>query len=495
MKRVLALLMASLMVLALFAGCSKKEESQTESKEQTTESSTAETEQSAEESKTEEAPVDESGVNPAGELPIVNEKTDMSVLIQQLSYKLTDVTTNTFTKELEDMTNVHLVMTVVPSDSYSEKLNLLLASNAYPEVIMSGGFSNADLVKYGSTEGLLIPMNDLIDQYGVNIQAFWEKYPWIKQEMIAPDGKIYGIPAIDSGAQAGHGSISYKLWLNTEWLKVIGADSPQTTDDFYNVLTQFKEQDVNGNGDANDEIPMTGASGTWAAEPYLNLLNAFGYYTTDLIKLKDGTFTSVADQDYMKDGLAYIAKLYSEGLLDPASLTQDESQLSALGNNPDAVIVGAVTCGHIGMCVGVNDAERCGAYEAILPLEGPNGYRGIPGSTTVDASGAEYVITDVCKNPAMAIRLADLLCDEEIAVRSNVGIKGVDWDIADEGTFGMDGKTPATRKYLTYVTSGEGAERNDVWEWTCRLLEPNWKNTFQVVGDINDPTNYEARLY
>ena len=27
------------------------------------------------------------------------------------------------------------------------------------------------------------------------------------------------------------------------------------------------------------------------------------------------------------------------------------------------------------------------------------------------------------------------------------------------------------------------------------MIEPNWKNLFEVDGDIMDPTNYEARLY
>ena len=33
---------------------------------------------------------------------------------------------------------------------------------------------------------------------------------------------------------------------------------PQTTDELFDVLTAFKEQDANGNGDPNDEIPLAG---------------------------------------------------------------------------------------------------------------------------------------------------------------------------------------------------------------------------------------------
>lgn len=80
-----------------------------------------------------------------------------------------------------------------------------------------------------------------------------------------------------------------------------------------------------------------------------------------------------------------------------------------------------------------------------------------------------------------------------MVVQSQVGTKGEQWDDADPDTFGMDGTTPATRKYLEFSTSGEGAV-NYKWGWTQRLLEPDWKNTFQVVGDIRDTDNYEAFL-
>ena len=81
-----------------------------------------------------------------------------------------------------------------------------------------------------------------------------------------------------------------------------------------------------------------------------------------------------------------------------------------------------------------------------------------------------------------------------VSPADQVGIKGIDWDDADEGTFGMDGVTPAKYKYLAYTVSASNAE-NHKWGWTMRLLEPNWKNLFQVVGDMYDAANYEAFLY
>ncbi|NLO81661.1 MAG: extracellular solute-binding protein [Clostridiales bacterium] len=490
-KSVVVLLLLSLVMLMLFSACGEKSQSPGDTSSDQNEVPTSETDSAT---GSELDSDDGLSISSPGVLPIVPEKVTISAFVAQQPYGMTDVTTNTFTLELEEMTNVHLDMLVVPSEGAKEKLNLLLASDEYPEIILGGFFSNAELVKYGMQEGILIPLNEYIEKQAVNLKERWEENPTFKSDMTAPDGNIYGIPSCDSGVP-GHGAVSYKLWMNMKWLENLNLDVPETTDEFREVLRAFKNQDPNGNGKA-DEIPLTGAVGTWAAEPYFYLLNAFDYFDGgSLLKLKDGKFSFCANTDGFKMGLKYIAELYKEGLIDPASLTQNEQQLSAIGNNEEIAIAGAFTCGHIGMAVGVNNVERIVEYDNIPPIMGPNGYRGIPYTKTSRLSGASFVVTDKCKNPEIAVKWADLFCNEEIVVRSQVGIKGKHWDDADPGTVGMDGETPATRKYLKFSTSGEGATENDAWGWTMRLVEPNWKNTFQVEGDIHDPTNYEAKLY
>ena len=67
-----------------------------------------------------------------------------------------------------------------------------------------------------------------------------------------------------------------KLWINTTGLNTLGLAMPETTDDLEAVLLAFKEQDPNGNGLA-DEIPLTGATGTWSADVYDYPMNPFIY--------------------------------------------------------------------------------------------------------------------------------------------------------------------------------------------------------------------------
>ena len=423
-----------------------------------------------------------------GVLPITEAMSTITVLIPQVAHGLTDITTNEFTRELEELTNVHLDMIVVPGEVYRDRMNLLLASDDYPEVFMGAGLSNADLVMLGTIDNFLIPLNDLIETHGYHIKQLWDYNPMWRTDMTAPNGNIYGIPSIDSGGM-GHGVISHKLWINELWLENLGLDRPTTTDEFRAVLEAFRDGDPTGTG--SQVIPMTGAVGTWAAEIHLFLINAFGYWFGDsLLKVEGDSVLPTANADYVREAMEFIHGLYVDGLIDPAAFTQNEQQLSALGNYEGGVLVGAVTCGHIGMFVSVENVERISQYNLLMPLMGPNGYRGIP-KNPGRASGAAFVITDRAENPEIAMRLADTLMDEEMIVRMQVGIKGVHWDDADPGTFGVDGVTPATRQFIDYH---HHVDANYNWAWTNRLLEPDWKGTFQVVGDIRDPDNYESFL-
>lgn len=438
-----------------------------------------------------ETTFDENGISGRGQLPISEENIELDVFIVQLP-QICDLNENQVTIQLQEETNVTLNLNMVPSDTAKEKLNMLLMSGEYPDVIIGQGiFSSTDMITYGTEEQILIPLNDLIDQYCVNIQERWDEMPGVKDEMTSPDGNIYGIPTIDSGGR-GHTDVGNKMWINTEWLDAVGMEMPTTTDEFRAVLEAFRDKDPNGNG-IQDEIPLTGAANTWAGDPYLFLLNSFGYYN-GAYYMQEGEIKTVYDQDWMREGLEYIAGLYADGLIDPAAFTQDEAQMSVVGNNPDTIIAGAASCGHIGMFANINDVERASQYVCLMPLTGSNGYCGIPYNKKVSVSSATFAITDKCKHPEAAIKIADLFCGAEWSIRASIGIQGIEWDVADEGTVSMTGEL-ASYKYLYFATDSSASQKVNSWNLTMRLMEPNWKALFAVEGDLRSPENYEAFLY
>ena len=68
--------------------------------------------------------------------------------------------------------------------------------------------SDYDLLRYAK-QGIIIPVENLIDKYMPNLKAVFEKYPEYRTMCTAPDGHIYSFPWIEqlgAGKEANSGN-------------------------------------------------------------------------------------------------------------------------------------------------------------------------------------------------------------------------------------------------------------------------------------------------
>ncbi len=429
----------------------------------------------------------EDGVTPMGVFPIVKDKLTISVLIAQLPH-VSDITTNDYTIWLEEKTNIHLDMTVVPDVGFEEKKNLLLSTGDYPEIMMSkAANNNNEIVKYGMDEKIYIPLNSYIEKYSQHLAARLNEMPELKEGMTAPDGNIYTLPVFEGFV--GHGAVSFKQWINQSWLDKLGLSAPTTTEEYREVLRAFKTKDPNGNGKP-DEVPLSGAINTWAADPYYFIMNAFEYFDWSLVKMKGGKFETVADTDNFRAGLKFMSELYSEGLIDPSSLTQELAQLTQLANN-EADLLGAYSGGHIGMGIDVSNKALFDKWTYILPLKGPDGYQGTPVSDKQAVNGGPFAITDKCKNPAAAFRMADLWFGDYDSMPLQEYYKGKTWEPATSGAKGVTGYDAIYKIIVPYST-----EPTKIF-WAATTATGSMKEAklyAEFVGDPKESANYEGYL-
>ena len=93
---------------------------------------------------------------------------------------------------------------------------------------------------------------------------------------------------------------------------------------------------------------------------------AVGFY-------RDGdTIKTMVNSNKYKEALKYLSKLYTEGLVYPASFSQNSDQLTQLVEGPEQPIVGVVAGGYGGM-FSIVGGERYRNYKAMSPLKGPEG--------------------------------------------------------------------------------------------------------------------------
>ncbi|WP_328295515.1 extracellular solute-binding protein [Kineococcus sp. NBC_00420] len=407
----------------------------------------------------------------------------------------TDLATNTFSKEMEKMTGYTFdwQTTTYDGTTAAEARRILLAGGDYPEAFLMvpwvDQFSQQDLQRYGQ-QGVLLPLNDLIDQHAPNIKEAFAQNPEYEKLATAPDGKIWGLPQWND---CFHCSYQAKLWINTEWLDKLGLKMPTTTDEFFDVMMAFKTQDPNGNGQA-DEIPLTSSVDDLLL-PYF--VNAFLYdpqgsatYPSTLA-LEDGKVTLQAGQAAYRDALAYMAKLYDAGLIDPAAFTQNRDALIAKGDNAAAPLVGAATALHSGIFVTTyQDDGRDEAYQALPPLKGPAGVQ-FASYNLPSMPGATFALTNKAseEEQVAAIEMIDHMFPQDQHVRAEFGLEGVEWFPPAPGETALDESlTPFVR---VPPADPNVKPANNAWG---PLAQYNSNAEFRN-GQVQPPDGYERMLF
>ncbi|NOU94091.1 extracellular solute-binding protein [Paenibacillus sp. LMG 31456] len=413
----------------------------------------------------------ESIVTPAGTLPITKEKTTLKVLVE--GRPNIDFATSSATKWVEEQTNIHIEWQVAPEGPESPvKLNVVLASGDYPDVIMNFHVTSAQQLNYGK-QGVFIPLNKLIDQYGPNTKKYvFDAFPATKDDITAPDGNIYSLPIVNDCYQC---SMGQKFWLYKPWMDKLGLKMPTTPDELYNVLKAFKEKDPNGNGKA-DEIPLSGSiqgnhtgldefiMNAFVLNPTLNTTSGFSIDDAQHMYVNNGKITPSFTQPGWKEGLKFLNKLYAEKLIDPQAFTQNLKQLKALGENPNIPIMGSSSSLGTGQITQYGGpSNRWSEYVAVPPLKGPSGLQVAPYTPSATSTG-EFIITKAAKHPEVAMRLADFLYDPDVTWRLQKGGEGLNWRKPLPGEMGANGK-PA--EFATLAPIAEEKSNNN---WLQRGL-------------------------
>lgn len=293
-------------------GCSSSDSSTS-----TTDSS-SETETSSSDSSEETA--ENSNFNETG-YPIVNEPITLNVM---MAIRDQDSLTNTdempALQRLEEQTNIHVEREIIKDSDWDTKLNLAFASGEYPDIIICCS-SSVDDEEYGVTQGIVIPLDDLINQHMPNYTSrrdAEEDDPTVS--LIASDGQVYSV-----GYLVGQNiNTQQHFFINQDWLDALDLDTPDNVDDMTDVLRAFANNDPNGNGDTDEvALEMDMDIGFYGIR-YMLPLFGLPVDPDKWIYIDDEKQVQFAPvQDKFREGMEWFHTLYEEGLLDPEVFSQD----------------------------------------------------------------------------------------------------------------------------------------------------------------------------
>lgn len=267
-------------------------------------------------------------------------------------------------------------------ETYGEQLYLRIAAQDLPEIFQPVNNMENDLAK----QGALLDLTDLLPEKAPHL---WNAIPeevWdvVKANDPTGQGRIWSIPQVVGFARMGG-------LIRADWLEAVGKEMPTTQEEFVDVLRAFKDQDPNGNGQA-DEIPAGGrAEARWM--DYLFSMYGIamweGFPQWDIY---DGELTYSAVTPNMKEALQFISELYAEGLLDPETLLNDKAAWDGKVDSNRAGVYYHWAQSTYEHATAIKNSSGVEARISVMPPISADGYNAF--YTQMQYSGTQFVVTN-----------------------------------------------------------------------------------------------------
>lgn len=334
------------------------------------------------------------------------------------------------------------------SGQAAEQFNLVLATKNLPDIMY---YNWATAYPGGPdaaiSDGKIVALNDYIEQYAPNFYAYLEAHPDIRQEITTDSGNIYCFPGVytytnqssdvwqDTITRDPYEESFIGLVVRKDLLDQAGLDIPVTLDDWYEALKAFKDMGIKYPFSCQ-AMMMTMAQCFASAFDITVPVAGFDIGNMGFALAEDGTLTYGPAQDAYKDYLAFLNKLYTEGLLDPDFMVQDRTNVQTKIINGEVgawVEMMPTGLGNLRAQVLASDPSSSFYPVGVLNPVREEGQTLIYKQGNAAYIGAGAVITTSCKDIATACKVLDYGWSEEGNRLLNWGIEGTSYEFVEGG--------------------------------------------------------------
>lgn len=265
----------------------------------------------------ENLPVDESGaVSPLGkyEDPVTVE------IVQSINPTLTipegdSATDNYYTRYIKDNMNIDIsVKWSASSSDYNEKMNLAIAANDIPDILVV----NEQQFRKLAQSDMLEDLTDYYDTYACDIiKQNIDSTEGKALENATYDGKLLGLPNV---AVEADGYVL--MWIRQDWLDELGLEAPTTIEELETVAKAFVDNKMGGENTIGIVGPTINGAvyNTFLSTNNLNNLDgifqAYQAYPGYWVQDEEGNAVYGSTTEQTKEALAELNKMYEDGILD-----------------------------------------------------------------------------------------------------------------------------------------------------------------------------------
>lgn len=257
----------------------------------------------------------------------------MSVVWNGLSsMKPQDGSNNRTAKIVEEKTGVRLDIKWVNGTENEQLVRIFSTGKNMPDCIMApywgGGDACSDTIRKAAKDGLIIPLDDLIDSYAPNLKDAYTTgiaESFITNELGQEEfrGNKYIIPMHTPANFEEYQNWGYTVYCRKDILEALNVDagSIHTSQDIYDLAKKIQSgnfKDING----NPIIPASCWANGYGAECYLNSFKT--RQVTEVVD-KGDHFEWSAFQDNVEEEVKFMQKMVSEGLFDKTAFSHNET--------------------------------------------------------------------------------------------------------------------------------------------------------------------------
>ena len=371
--------------------------------------------------------------------PILNEQGAKDISFRVYSSKNASALDYSDMKIMADLyaqTGVQVNWENVSESVYSQQKNLIFGNkDNRPDAIYHAGMGAGEIIKYAKRK-VLVPISDYLD-YMPNFKKLLEERPDIKAQLLnIEDGKIYSLPRIEEMGLLQNPNL---LFLNIAWTKEViaaGAVDGLTEADLKDglaltvaqmeqILTYFRDHDMNGNGKTDDERPLSFVYNNWQGNQ-CDLYGMFGL--NDNLEhrvIVDGKVTYTVQDERFKTATNFIADWVTKGLIDKVSFEQSQDNFLANGK-------GLETYGAFYWWESETVVSNAENYIVCSPLIGPDGAQTVCVSNNPEIGTGEVILFTQCKYPEVLLAYFDRYYDPVISAQINYGPIGIVYEEATD---------------------------------------------------------------
>lgn len=372
---------------------------------------------------------------------------------------------------LEEKFNVVIDWHTPAQSAYAEALQLMFASEEYPEIAYIPDPKNATFIE-AAENGVVLGLNDILATHGANFMEYTYDYSWPSLKVLGDD-TIYAVPLTTISRTDGFA-------IRNDWLENVGIDyeegSVLTLDEFYEIARAFTFDDPDGNGkDDTYGLGLMSTGGEAVVTQVLEIpfdINGWRQFDEGIMHLKYSQ-----QVDNYKRMLTYVSKLWADGLIHPDWLSIDGSSIMREKLYQGQFGIFNSFPGHLANWDTAGQAVDPNFNVVYMPAlkEDANDTTYYSGAHATGIYGC-WALMNSNEHPERVLEVFDYMLDDDFWFETVYGLEGVMWNKVGDEYVPTDAPTTGRNNLLV-------RRKDDPGIWLALALNTETRN--RLAGQIN----------